>query len=152
MNEEYILIGVFIALVIIIGVLCIVMMGIIHDRNAAFITYEETINKLKSSVPTLSIDRRLDYNQNLLLFIDSMIELELVNEKRFELFLNKNDKNLDIDKVLKSISTTVFESLNPDIYTSSDNIVTAEYLMNYIQKKTFMVCMSYIQNNVASQM
>ena len=152
MNEEYILIGVFIALVITIGVLCIVMMDIIHDRNAAFITYEETINELKSSVPTLSIDRRLDYNQNLLLFIDSMIELELVNEKRFELFLNKNDKNLDIDKVLKSISTTVFESLNPDIYTSSDNIVTAEYLMNYIQKKTFMVCMSYIQNNVASQM
>lgn len=152
MNEEYILIGVFIGLVIIIGVLCIVMMDIIHDRNAAFITYEETINELKSSVPTLSIDRRLDYNQNLLLFIDSMIELELVNEKRFELFLNKNDKNLDIDKVLKSISTTVFESLNPDIYTSSDNIVTAEYLMNYIQKKTFMVCMSYIQNNVASQM
>lgn len=152
MNEEYILIGVFIALVITIGVLCIVMIDIIHDRNAAFITYEETINELKSSVPTLSIDRRLDYNQNLLLFIDSMIELELVNEKRFELFLNKNDKNLDIDKVLKSISTTVFESLNPDIYTSSDNIVTAEYLMNYIQKKTFMVCMSYIQNNVASQM
>lgn len=152
MKLEYILIAIIVLLIIVGGVACFLLNRIIQNKNRLILAYKDSIEHIKSSVPTLSIDRRLEYNQNLLTFIDGMIEVELVNEKRFELFLNKPDKNLDIDKVLKSISTIVFESLNPDIYTTTDNIVTAEYLMNYIQKKTFMVCMSYVQNNVASQL
>lgn len=104
-----------------------------------------------SNYPELTLDK-LEFNKELLSFIDFLIENEIINEKRFDLFLNQKDKNIDIDNVIKDVSTKVFCALKPEVYTDSKNIITETYIMSYIQKKTFIVCMIYIQNNVASQL
>ena len=112
-------------------------------------TYQ--IESLNESVPELDIDDRLTYTEHLLSFIDNMIEFEVVNEKRFELILGQYDKNLDIDKVLESVSTRVYESIEKNVFTDPNNILTSKYIMEYIQKKTFIVCMQYVQNNTNNQ-
>jgi hypothetical protein len=115
-------------------------------------TNAQALEAMASRIPSLNVNQRLEYNKNLLSFIDDMINLEILNEKRFSIFLNQPDKNLDIDNVLKKISTKVFESIQPELYNDPNNILTSEYIMSYIQKKTFIVCLTYIQNNVASQL
>lgn len=109
-------------------------------------------NEQPLSQATLSIDDRLEYTKNLLSFIDDMITAELINEKRFDIFLDKPNKNINFDKVLKNISNAVFIALKPEIFINNENILTKDYLMSYIQKKTFIIYFTYIQNNIAGQL
>lgn len=112
--------------------------------------YKEKISSY-SNYPELTLDN-LEFNRELLSFIDTLIENEIINEKRFDLFLNQKNKNIDVDKVIKDVSTRVFSAIKPEVYVDSKNIITDTYIMSYIQKKTFIFCMMYIQNNVASQL
>lgn len=112
--------------------------------------YKEKISSY-SNYPELTLDN-LEFNRELLSFIDTLIENEIINEKRFDLFLDQKNKNIDVDKVIKDVSTRVFSAIKPEVYVDSKNIITDTYIMSYIQKKTFIICMMYIQNNVASQL
>ena len=141
-----------------ITILCYIVSFLIGSLITGIIitlSDKKMIKKIESSYklskPSLSVDKRLEFNKDLLSFIDMMIELEVFNEKRFELMLNTDDKKLDIDDVIKTVSTRVFESIKPDVFTSNDNIITYKYLMSYIQKRTFIYAMQYVQNNVADQ-
>lgn len=142
-------------IVFISSVIIILIIGILIYRNISLnkITEElmASLDDLHDSIPKLDIDDRLTYTEHLLSFIDNMIEFEVVNEKRFELILGQYDKNLDIDKVLESVSTRVYESIEKNVFTDPNNILTSKYIMEYIQKKTFFVCMQYVQNNTNNQ-
>lgn len=146
---------IIISLIIVISILIFlfIVMTMYYNIKINKITDNFTyqIESLNESVPELDIDDRLTYTEHLLTFIDNMIEFEVINEKRFELILGQSDKNLDIDKVLKNVSTKVYESIEKNVYTDPNNILTSKYIMEYIQKKTFIACMSYVQSSVNSQ-
>ena len=109
----------------------------------------DVVNKIQYPEPTMRVDERLQYNKELISFIDELVTTELVNNKRFDIFLKTDRKNIDFDKVLTDVSTDVFNALKPDIFVNPDNILTSDYLMKYIQKRTFLMYFQYIENRVA---
>lgn len=109
----------------------------------------DDVAKMQYPEPTMRIDERLQYNKELIGFIDDLVTTELVNNKRFDIFLKTDKKNIDFDKVLTDVSTNVFDALKPDVFVNPDNILTSDYLMKYIQKRTFLMYFHYIENRVA---
>ena len=78
----------------------------------------DEISKIKQQTPTMRIDDRLAYNKELILFIDDLVTTELINSKRFDIFLKTDKKNIDFDKILTDVSTNVFEALKPAIFVN----------------------------------
>lgn len=122
----------------------VIMFNTIETRKSEPLTIENTQPQLTS------IDK-IKYTNELFDLIDELIQLELLNRKRFEIFLNEPNKNLDVDQVLKDISTSVYVGLSSDVIIAKDCVVTQDYIMRYIQKKTFIAYFTYLRNNVSDQ-
>lgn len=101
---------------------------------------------------TMDGNERIKYTNDLLTFIDNTITSELLNEKRFDIFLRQKNKNLDFDAVLRNVSTNTFNALQEDVIVDPNLIIRSKYLMRYIQKRTFVIYFKYIENNVADQL
>lgn len=108
----------------------------------------QIINDFNDNKPTLEIDQRIKCTRELLTLIDDTVSLELINNKRYEIFLNSNINNRDIDKDIEDISRSVFESLRPEVFSDKNLVMTEEYLMKYIQKRTFVAVFTYVDKNV----
>ncbi len=116
---------------------------------------EEEISKKEQELKS-DDSTKLQFTKDLLEFIDSLVDTELINSKRFELILdsvsNERKPKVDIDNSIKEISTNVFDAIKPQIYDSPYSILKQEYLMKYIQKRSFLACMAYIENNVSTKL
>mgnify|MGYP004632782091 FL=1 len=112
----------------------------------------QIINNFKDSKPTLEIDQRIKCTRELLTLIDDTVALELINNKRYEIFLNTNVNNRDIDKDIEEIARSVFNSLRPEIFSDKNLVMTDEYLMKYIQKRTFVAVFTYVDKNVTDKL
>ena len=108
----------------------------------------QIINNFNDNKPTLEIDQRIKCTRELLTLIDDTVSLELINNKRYEIFLNSNINNRDIDKDIEDIARSVFESLRPEVFSDKNLVMTEEYLMKYIQKRTFVAVFTYVDKNV----
>ena len=106
----------------------------------------ETQQELLDRQPTLNIKERVSATKELFSLIDVLIEYEILNNRRFEIFLEKKNKNLDFENVLKDVGKTVFQSISPDVYTDKNNLVTKTCIMQYIQKRVFVEYFSYLKN------
>ena len=108
----------------------------------------QIINNFTDNKPTLEIDQRIKCTRELLTLIDDTVSLELINNKRYEIFLSSNINNRDIDKDIEDIARSVFESLRPEVFSDKNLVMTEEYLMKYIQKRTFVAVFTYVDKNV----
>lgn len=108
----------------------------------------QIINNFNDNSPTLEIDQRIKCTRELLTLIDDTVTLELINNKRYEIFLSSNVNNRDIDKDIEDIARSVFESLRPEVFSDKNLVMTEEYLMKYIQKRTFVAVFTYVDKNV----
>ena len=108
----------------------------------------QIINSFNDNKPTLEIDQRIKCTRELLTLIDDTVSLELINNKRYEIFLSSNINNRDIDKDIEDIARGVFESLRPEVFSDKNLVMTEEYLMKYIQKRTFVAVFTYVDKNV----
>ena len=108
----------------------------------------QIINDFNDNKPTLEIDQRIKCTRELLTLIDDTVSLELINNKRYEIFLSSNVNNRDIDKDIEDIARSVFESLRPEVFSDKNLVMTEEYLMKYIQKRTFVAVFTYVDKNV----
>lgn len=108
----------------------------------------QIINNFNDNKPTLEIDQRIKCTRELLTLIDDTVSLELINNKRYEIFLSSNINNRDIDKDIEDIARSVFESLRPEVFSDKNLVMTKEYLMKYIQKRTFVAVFTYVDKNV----
>lgn len=120
--------------------------------NKIYIDANNLVSNVRQSIPTLNSLDRLNYTKDFCTFIDEMINQEIINIRRFEILLNQPNKNLDVDNVIKEVSSKVFNSIKKELFDDPNNIVTREYLMSYIQKRTVVFYINYINNNVASQL
>ena len=112
----------------------------------------QIINDANDSKPTLEIDQRIKCTRELLTLIDDTVALELINNKRYEIFLNTNINNRDVDKDIEEIASNVFNSLKPEIFNDKNLVMTEEYLMKYIQKRTFVAVFTYVDKNVTDKL
>ena len=108
----------------------------------------QIINDFNDNKPTLEIGQRIKCTRELLTLIDDTVSLELINNKRYEIFLSSNINNRDIDKDIEDIARSVFESLRPEVFSDKNLVMTEEYLMKYIQKRTFVAVFTYVDKNV----
>ena len=58
----------------------------------------------------------------------------------------------DIDKDIEDIARSVFESLRPEVFSDKNLVMTEEYLMKYIQKRTFVAVFTYVDKNVTAKL
>ena len=112
----------------------------------------QIINDFNDNKPTLEIDQRIKCTRELLTLIDDTVSLELINNKRYEIFLSSNANNRDIDKDIEDIARSVFESLRPEVFSDKNLVMTEEYLMKYIQKRTFVAVFTYVDKNVTAKL
>ena len=112
----------------------------------------QIINNFNDNKPTLEIDQRIKCTRELLTLIDDTVALELINNKRYEIFLNTNVNNRDIDKDIEEIARSVFNSLRPEVFSDKNLVMTEEYLMKYIQKRTFVAVFTYVDKNVTDKL
>ena len=145
-----------IALIGILIMLIILPLGIViyYRRKLTNISIQlndviENINIEPQETPTMSEMERLTYNKELLLFIDELVVNELMSTKRKELFLDKERKDIDFDNVIKTVATSVFEGVKPEIFKSPENMLTSEYILKYIAKRTTLSYLKYLEDRVA---
>ena len=128
-----------------------IIITIIHIiRSRKWNNIIELLNERVNLIPTLSIKDRVDAMTQLFEVIDILIEYELINNRRYEIFLEKQEKNLDFDNVLEEISKNVFNGIKRDVFTDKNNLVTEQCLMSYIQKRTFIEYFNYLKNKNTS--
>ena len=141
-----------------LAIVCIMMfmiailslMGYILYQNNKYQNLTNEIEKHASDIQKIetygrsAIIDRMEYTNQLLILIDTMITVEIINEKKGEILLNKKEKNIDADEVIKNISDTVFNGISPNVVIHPDNILTSKYIMKYIQKRTVYMVLSYI--------
>jgi ribonucleotide reductase alpha subunit len=123
-----------------------------HKINKVVTETQNLINRIQDSTPTLEIDQRIKCTRELLTLIDDTVTLELVNNKRYEIFLDKRGKNMDIDKDIEEISKAVFNSIKPEIFSDKNLVMTKEYLMRCITKRTFVAVLTYVDKNMMDQL
>lgn len=123
-----------------------------YKINKVLADTQNLINKIQDSTPTLEIDQRIKCTRELLTLIDDTVTLELVNNKRYEIFLDKKGKNMDIDKDIEEISKAVFNSIKPEIFSDKNLVMTKEYLMRCITKRTFVAVLTYVDKNMMDQL
>ena len=128
-----------------------IIITIIHIiRSRKWNNIIELLNERVNLIPTLSIKDRVDAMTQLFEVIDILIEYELINNRRYEIFLEKQEKNLDFDNILEEISKNVFNGIKRDVFTDKNNLVTEQCLMSYIQKRTFIEYFNYLKNKNTS--
>lgn len=113
---------------------------------------EEIIARYELNLPTASLESRISSSKELLSLIDNMIKLEIISARRYEIFLNKKNTNIDFDEIIKNVSNTVFTGLQTDLFGNRDALLTSDYLMKYIQEQTVIQYLMYIENTVSEEL
>ena len=113
---------------------------------------EEVIARYELNLPTASLESRISSSKELLSLIDNMIKLEIISARRYEIFLNKKNTNIDFDEIIKNVSNTVFTGLQTDLFGNRDALLTSDYLMKYIQEQTVIQYLMYIENTVSEEL
>lgn len=110
-------------------------------------------NTEEEEIPTSSIPlaERISTTKALQDFIIQQIQLFIVVERRFEIFLDQKNKNLDTDKVIQAVANDVWKSLKLDSKVNEALIVDEDYLMKFIIHNTSILFLQYLNNNVADQ-
>lgn len=111
------------------------------------------LSKIKKDVRALDLSRdpiskRVESMDSLLKIIDNMITTSIISKRKFEIFLNTPNKNLDYDNVIKEVSTEVLKGLRENVLIDNSLIFSQEFLMKYIIDKTTILYINYIKENI----
>lgn len=89
----------------------------------------------------LNLDEEITCTSNLMEFVHKMIQDECVTYLHPKILLNEPYAMLYADDDIKKIANTVFNGLNPEMYSSKNQeiIITKDYLMSYITKETSVI-------------
>ena len=94
-------------------------------------------NQLLQPKNLLTTDKQLEVTNNMLIFISKLIEIECNNTLKTNIVLNQKYEFTNATDDIKTISTAVYEGLNPENVFSNPNILLKDdYLMKYISQQT----------------
>lgn len=116
----------------------------------------EVANQMQGLIketPTLDIEDRVTATRELLHLIDIFISYEIINKERNALFLESNDKaHIDVDVRMEEVANEVFRGIRPDVYDDNNNLITRQYLISYIQKRTIVEYLNYVRRDIETQL
>lgn len=95
---------------------------------------------------TLSMPERIELTNSILDLMTFMITNEIMSYMKSFLSLNVKYEVSNLDTDIKKISETVFHGINPTLFTDPNLILTSEYLMSYITKKTTNIFLETVMN------
>ena len=121
-----------------IWIVVIVCVGLITSIISSLVSYIDMKTRLLST-------ERLDYNKELLSFIMTLVNLEIDNEVKTIVSLNASYNIANLDKDIEKVSNKVFNAIKPEVYTSNANMMTDEYLMQFITESTSRYFISTIR-------
>lgn len=160
MNNHYIIITLTLLLLIslsVSGYLFYLYKKIDKEKKEDREIYLSRIDELRNEVSSYEdleepvsdklLSIRIEGQNKLLDFIDDMIQLEVITVFRDKLLLDKPLNIMNADEDLKLISKNIFDGLKKDIILDIDNILTSEYLITYINKKTIYIYLNTFKNN-----
>ena len=94
-------------------------------------------NQLLQPKNLLTTDKQIEVTNNMLIFISKLIEIECNNTLKTNIVLNQKYEFTNATDDIKTISTAVYEGLNPENVFSNPNILLKDdYLMKYISQQT----------------
>ena len=94
-------------------------------------------NQLLQPKNLLTTDKQIEVTNNMLIFISKLIEIECNNTMKTNIVLNQKYEFTNATDDIKTISTAVYEGLNPENVFSNPNILLKDdYLMKYISQQT----------------
>ena len=135
--------------------LFLLIMLLVFVRN--FLSGKKKLTRVKEDIKKLDIAKdpmsvRVSSMESLLKIIDVMISTSIISRRKFEIFLNTKNKNLDYDTVIKDVSKEVMEGLRENVFLDNDLIFSQKYLMKYIIDKTTISYIAYIKENIGDQL
>lgn len=120
--------------------------GDVDVLRLLFQEWLDIYNKEKHIYTASELQVILTYNQNLLEFIDTIIELTIVEHSDLQRMIDEEYNPVKLDDEIKIISTEVFSAINRNILDSV-MIVNREYIYGYIIKQTRHILISVILDN-----
>ena len=111
-------------------ILVLIIIGVVVSLVSSIINYLN--EKSKQPIDYTNDTARLDYNKELLSFIITITQLEVENEVKTLVSLNARYNVTNLDRDIQKIAEKVYASLKPEVYQSTTNMMTEEYIFQFI--------------------
>lgn len=105
------------------------------------------LNNLKLQSTILTTPERIDVTNSVLDLITFMINNEIASVFKQYISLNELYNISNIDKDAKTIAENVHNGIDSKLFTDPNVMLTSEYLMTYITKKTIDLLIVVAQNH-----
>ena len=128
----------------IIKLLSNIRMYIVNKSNSFYLANLKNQTKDNS---TLDMPSRIDLTNSILDLITFLINNEIIIQIKPYIVLNNPYEISRLDDDVRVISTNVFKSINPSLFKDTNLVLTDEYLMTYITKKSMGLMIDVVQNH-----
>lgn len=118
--------------------------------NCSKLLIEEKIYKYKINrtdhldMVTLTMPERVNLTTSMFEFISNLITEEVESLMKTYVSLNTPYEIIKLDNDVEKISKIVYAGLNTDVFTDPNLIITKEYMMSFITKKTSYILLNYV--------
>lgn len=135
----------YIILATIIGfILMCEIIKLIHDVSLFYIEKRNNIafknnmiaNEINNTGTRLSIGDRVEITASFLNLIDTLIDLDISSKLIYNARLKEEYKTFNLDKDIEEISARVFEAIKSGSFTNKDLLLSDDYCLDYINKRT----------------
>lgn len=132
-----------------LGMMVAITAYIFQRRKYNHLKYDYEVIAKKLEVATsrkanLVISERVEAGNQLIELIDHIITIEILSARKYEIFLNKQNPNLDVDRVIKDVAHDTFAALRKDLILDENGIFDKDWIMRYITKRTTDLYLSYM--------
>jgi len=122
------------------------IMGMIHNISLYFKekrNYQFMINSKENSPKSkMSMLDRIDSTVSIINLTNLLIDNEISKTLQACIRLNTKYDVARLDKDVKIIATTVFESIKPEIFDAQDLVITDNFLMQHITDEVMLKLMA----------
>lgn len=106
---------------------------VVNVSNSYYLSNQKNTRKDNSTLP---MPDRIELTNDVLDLISFMINNEIVTEMKTYISLNNPYIISNLDSDTENISERVFKGINENLFDDPDLVLTKEYLMSFITKKT----------------
>ena len=119
---------------------------IVNKSRSIYLSNQKNTNIDNAS---MSMPDRIEFTNSILDLISFMVNNEIMSYMKTYISLNNTYDISNLDNDVRKISTLVFDGINKSLFKDPNLILTENYLMEYITKKTISTLLDVVQNHNA---
>lgn len=131
----------------IINLLSNIRAYIVNKSNSYYLSNKKNVRMDNSTLP---MPDRIELTNNVLDLISFMINSEIITEMKPYIALNNSYTIANLDSDVTNISKRVFDGINKNLFVDPDLVLTQEYLISFITKKTLTTLLDVVQQHNAN--